>query len=344
MRSLGALPTPLLALLASFSISPALADHDDPSVKIEVTTPVGCTRPTRSGDKISVHYKGTLESTGAEFDQSYKRGKPFTFTLGAHQVIRGWEEGLLDMCPGEGRRLTIPSDLAYGDHGIPPTIPGGATLVFETELVDIVGVKQESLTFATTATEADFSIATAPPTPPTEDEKVEEEDALPELHGTPLSDETAEEKQKGQCHLLGPFALIVQGSLGIVAILSLVVKRWRETPKRPWLIWFFDVSKQVVGSVLVHILNLLMSNLGAGELVNAAQQAADKSGKSGNGGQKKPNPCSFYLLNLGIDVSITKLGVWFCKILTLTICRQLWAYQSSTSSSRSCTSPSYTHL
>ena len=306
MRSLGALPTPLLALLASFSIPRVLADHDDPSVKIEVTTPVGCTRPTRSGDKIAVHYKGTLESTGAEFDQSYKRGKPFTFTLGAHQVIRGWEEGLLDMCPGEGRRLTIPSELAYGDRGIPPTIPGGATLIFETELIDIVGVKQESLTFATTATDADFGIATAPPTPPAGNENVGGEDTLPKLEGTPLSDQSTKERQPGQCHLLGPFALIVQGALGIVAILSLVVKRWRETPKRPWLIWFFDVSKQVVGSVLVHILNLLMSNLGAGELVNAAQQAA---GKNGDGKQRKPNPCSFYLLNLGIDVSTIAMDI-----------------------------------
>ena len=308
MSSLRALPAPLLALIASFSLPTALADADDLSIKIEVTTAAGCSRPSRDGDSISVHYRGTLESTGAEFDQSYKRGKPLTFTLGAHQVIKGWEEGLLDMCPGEGRRLTIPPELAYGQRGAPPAIPGDATLVFETELVDIVGVKQESLTFATTATDADFSIATAPPTPPEEDNQAEEDDSLPKLEGNPLSDSSAvKTTEEGKCRLLGPFALLVQGALGVVALLSLVYKRWRETPKRPWKIWIFDVSKQVVGTFLVHILNLLMSVLGAMDLANGAQKAAVKAGEGDSQMMKKPNPCSFYLLNLGIDVSF---GPW----------------------------------
>jgi hypothetical protein len=209
------------------------------------------------------------------------------------------------MCPGEGRRLTIPPELAYGKFGAPPAIPGDATLVFETELVDIVGVKQESLAFSTTATDADFSIATAPPTPPEEDNKAEQDDSLPKLQGTPLSDSSSvKTTEEGKCRLLGPFALIVQGALGVVALLSLVYKRWRETPKRPWKIWFFDVSKQVVGTFLVHILNLLMSTLGAMDLANVAQKAADKAGEGDSGMEKKPNPCSFYLLNLGIDVSL----------------------------------------
>ena len=218
------------------------------------------------------------------------------------------------MCPGEGRRLTIPPELAYGKFGSPPAIPGDATLVFETELVDIVGVKQESLTFSTTATDADFSIATALPTPPDEDNKAEADDLLPELEGTPLSDSSsAKATEEGKCRLYGPFALVVQGALGVVAILSLVYKRWRETTKRPWKIWFFDVSKQVVGSVLVHILNLLMSTLGAMDLANVAQKAADKAGGEDGAMEKKPNPCSFYLLNLGIDVSFVSLSWRCCK-------------------------------
>lgn len=266
-----------------------------------------------------MHYKGTLQSDGTEFDASYNRGQPFTFTLGAGQVIRGWDEGLKDMCPGEARRLIIPSDMAYGDRGSPPVIPGGATLVFETLLVDIVGVEQETISFVetATATEGEFSIATAPSEPPPGFNKgAEEEDtSTPALEATPLnsgapSPMTVEE---GECHLLGPFALFVQGALGAFALLTLVYKRWREESKRPWKIWFFDVSKQVVGSMLTHVLNLAMSMLGSIELVNAAKNAAVKASASANdaakngggGGRTTPNPCSFYILNLGIDVSLS---------------------------------------
>lgn len=330
MRSLSILPASLLAF-----ITLALADD----LQIETTNAVSCTRPTQPGDKITVHYRGTLQSDGTEFDASYNRNKPFTFTLGSGQVISGWDEGLKDMCPGEERRLTIPSDMAYGDFGSPPVIPGKATLVFETKLVNIVGVDagvvsvvsssmSEGITLATeaksipveTATEeGGFTIATAPPEPTAvEEEKVKETTPTPALEATPLRPSATgspEESQEGECHLLGPFALIVQGALGVVALLSLVYKRWRETPKRPWTIWFFDVSKQVVGSVLTHILNLLMSMIGAGGLEHAAETAASKSGSAGaqagesatDGGRSTPNPCSFYLLNLLIDVSIAAL-------------------------------------
>ena len=307
MRSLSALPTPLLALLATLHLPSALADGGTPEVKIETVTPVHCSRPTRPGDKISVHYRGTLESTGAQFDESYKRGRPITFTLGAGQVIRGWEEGLVDMCPGEGRILTIPPELAYGARGAPPAIPGGATLVFETELVDIVGVKQESLVFASTttatSTEQMFGIATAPPEPPVEEEEVDEDDSPPALEATPLPSGSPMVQAPKECDLLGPLALFVKGALGLMALLALVYKRWRETPKRPWRIWFFDVSKQVFGSMLVHVLNVAMSMLGTGELLSAAKNAVSSASKDG-GEDEGPNPCSYYLLNLGIDVSL----------------------------------------
>lgn len=97
---------------------------------------------------------------------------------------------------------------------------------------------------------------------------------------------------KGECKLLGPFALFIQGALGALALLSLVYKRWRERPQRPIKIWAFDASKQVVGSILLHIANLLMSMLSSGQLTVTI--ATDRY---------QANPCSFYLLNLAIDVS-----------------------------------------
>jgi len=111
-------------------------------------------------------------------------------------------------------------------------------------------------------------------------------------------------KGNGECRLLGPFALLVQGALGILALMSLVYKRHRERPQRPLLIWWYDASKQVFGSVLVHIANLLMSMLSAGQLSveNAAVNSGVAVSKTSDGYQ--PNPCSFYLINLAIDTTI----------------------------------------
>lgn len=74
-----------------------------------------------------MHYRGTLQSDGTKFDSSYDRGPPFEFVLGARQVIAGWDKGLLDMCIGEGRTLTIPPEMAYGNRAI-GKIPAGSTL------------------------------------------------------------------------------------------------------------------------------------------------------------------------------------------------------------------------
>jgi FK506-binding protein 2 len=76
---------------------------------------------------IHVHYRGTLESDGSEFDASYNRGQPLSFTVGQGQVIKGWDQGLLDMCPGEKRKLTIQPDWAYGSRGAGP-IPANSVL------------------------------------------------------------------------------------------------------------------------------------------------------------------------------------------------------------------------
>ena len=85
-------------------------------------------------DKVKVNYEGKL-TNGTVFDSSYKRGQPAEF--GLNQVIKCWTEGVAKMKVGEKARLVCPSDIAYGDHGHPPTIPGGATLVFEIELLGI---------------------------------------------------------------------------------------------------------------------------------------------------------------------------------------------------------------
>ncbi|KAI1465327.1 uncharacterized protein F4812DRAFT_438297 [Daldinia caldariorum] len=132
-----------LSLVASFAAG-ALASSS-PELKIEVTLPVECDRKTESGDNIQVHYRGTLASNGKKFDASYDRGTPFSFMLGGHQVIQGWEEGLLGMCIGEKRTLTVPPEYGYGNRGVGP-IPAGSTIVFETELIGIKGVpKPESI-------------------------------------------------------------------------------------------------------------------------------------------------------------------------------------------------------
>jgi len=96
-----------------------------------------CEMKSRKGDKLSMHYRGTLHQDGSEFDSSYERGEPLSFTLGSGQVIKGWDQGLLGMCVGEKRKLVIPPELGYGDSGAGAKIPGGAVLVFEVELVNI---------------------------------------------------------------------------------------------------------------------------------------------------------------------------------------------------------------
>jgi hypothetical protein len=118
-----------------------------------------------------------------------------------------------------------------------------------------------------------------------------------------------DEPSNGECSLLGPFALIVQASLGGLALMALVFKRWRERPQRPLKIWSFDVSKQVVGSVLVHIANLLMSMLSSGQLSIALAPSIVQGRGENKSDTYQPNPCSFYLLNLAIDVSFNPLAI-----------------------------------
>jgi FKBP-type peptidyl-prolyl cis-trans isomerase len=96
------------------------------------------TGPTpAAGKTVRVHYTGWL-TDGSKFDSSVDRNEPFEFTLGAGEVIRGWDEGVSRMRIGDKARLTLPSDYAYGDGGYPGAIPPKATLIFEVELLAVV--------------------------------------------------------------------------------------------------------------------------------------------------------------------------------------------------------------
>jgi len=134
MKSIVALN--LFVVLASVASTWA-ADEEPTELKVEVVSaPDSCDRKSGRGDMMTMHYRGTLLD-GTEFDSSYSRSDPFKFQLGVGQVIKGWDEGLLDMCVGEKRKLTIPSHLGYGEAGAGDRIPPKATLVFDVECLKI---------------------------------------------------------------------------------------------------------------------------------------------------------------------------------------------------------------
>ena len=87
------------------------------------------------GARVTVHYVGRLQN-GTVFDSSRAKNKPFEFRLGMGRVIRGWDEGVIQMNKGELCILTCTHDFAYGPNGCPPVIPPAATLIFEVELLD----------------------------------------------------------------------------------------------------------------------------------------------------------------------------------------------------------------
>ncbi|KAK8806644.1 hypothetical protein WA588_003207 [Blastocystis sp. NMH] len=99
--------------------------------------PEECFKKAENGNTVTVHYTGYLYKNGKKFDSSLDRNAPFSVRLGAGRVIKGWEQGLVGMCVGEKRRLIIPANLGYGMRGAGGVIPGGATLVFDVELLSM---------------------------------------------------------------------------------------------------------------------------------------------------------------------------------------------------------------
>ena len=110
-------------------------DQTQEELKIE-DVKVGNGSEVKDGNTVSVNYRGAL-TDGREFDNSYDRGQPFEFKVGAGEVIKGWDQGLLGMKVGGKRKLVIPPGLGYGERGAGADIPPNATLVFEIELLKI---------------------------------------------------------------------------------------------------------------------------------------------------------------------------------------------------------------
>lgn len=127
--------------------------------------PETCERKTKAGDHLDMHYTGSIDDSSATgvkgkvFDSSLTRGTPFDFTLGGGQVIKGWDQGLLDMCVGEKRTLLLPPDFGYGERGAGADIPGGATLRFEVELLKIAEGKAQPNIFAEMDADRDGKIS-----------------------------------------------------------------------------------------------------------------------------------------------------------------------------------------
>ena len=131
-----------IALLVCVAFAEDEAEHEN---KLRISTlskPEDCSRVAKNGDKLSMHYRGTLLD-GTVFDESYKRGQPFSFVLGSGMVIRGWEEGIPGMCVGEKRRLRIPPSMGYGGRKV-GSIPANSVLLFDIELLDIEDPKEKA--------------------------------------------------------------------------------------------------------------------------------------------------------------------------------------------------------
>ena len=128
-------PTGKQDFLEVFTVLPESRFRTTPSGLKVATLKEGSGKVAANGMKIKVKYTGWLES-GKKFDSSLKRNQPFELKLGAGQVIKGWEEGLVGMKPGERRQLIIPANLAYGNRKV-GDIPPGSTLIFNIEVVSV---------------------------------------------------------------------------------------------------------------------------------------------------------------------------------------------------------------
>ena len=112
-------------------------DHEVPDDLVIEDLIVGDGPEVKAGDRVAAHYVGVAFSTGEEFDSSWNRGNPLEFVAGVGQVIQGWDQGILGMKVGGRRRLEIPSDQAYGEHGAGGVIGPDEALIFVVDLVAI---------------------------------------------------------------------------------------------------------------------------------------------------------------------------------------------------------------
>ncbi|KYR02741.1 FKBP-type peptidylprolyl cis-trans isomerase [Tieghemostelium lacteum] len=128
----------VIALILSIILADiCLASKQVDQLRIGVKhRPEKCERKSKPFDNLRMHYTGTLQN-GDKFDSSVDRNQPFDFQIGKGMVIKGWDQGLLGMCVGEKRKLTIPPHLGYGASGS-GKIPGNSVLIFEVELIDIL--------------------------------------------------------------------------------------------------------------------------------------------------------------------------------------------------------------
>ena len=110
----------------------------EPPAQLEETELIeGTGKEAKSGDKVTVQYVGVGYESEEEFDSSWSRNEPFSFTLGAGEVIPGWDQGVAGMKVGGRRELVIPPELAYGEAGAPPAIGPNETLIFVVDLVEV---------------------------------------------------------------------------------------------------------------------------------------------------------------------------------------------------------------
>ncbi|KAF9976358.1 Peptidyl-prolyl cis-trans isomerase fpr2 [Actinomortierella ambigua] len=134
----------VIATAALLFAAQVLASEPTEKLIVETTfKPAECAQKSKDGDNLSMHYTGLLVD-GTKFDSSLDRNRPFDFTLGWGMVIKGWDQGLKEMCIGEKRKLTIPHHLAYGERAMGP-IPAKATLIFDVELLKINGKDKDEL-------------------------------------------------------------------------------------------------------------------------------------------------------------------------------------------------------
>lgn len=122
---------------STFKPQPGTPLPPGPEKLVVVDEVVGTGAEAKEGDTVKVHYTGTLMN-GKEFDSSRPKGTPFEFKLGTGAVIKGWDQGVVGMKVGGKRKLEIPAELGYGEHGQPPKIPGKAGLKFDVELLEVV--------------------------------------------------------------------------------------------------------------------------------------------------------------------------------------------------------------